>query len=187
MVDIIRVRSVTTGVAGSPYYTNLFFADDGTAAGADQAVDDVQSFWATAQTEMSDDLTIRVEGIVTRIDAATGNPTFTYSVGDRVIPGGNAGEMLPRMTQGLIRWNTGVFSTGRQIVGHTFVPGMVETGNTPGGEPTTALINRLQFAADTLIGGPSVFVVWSKKAGSPAVVTNAVSRSFWAVLRSRRD
>lgn len=185
MADLYRVNIVSTGVAGSPYYTTMhFLASAGTAS---QAATDMAGFWAVVDGYMDSSLTWDLDTEVEVIDSATGNITSVESVSPASGTGGATGDLLPPATQGLVRWRTGFFVGGREIRGKTFLPAMSEI-NSAEGQPATAMITGVENAATALVGSPvAQLVIYSRKNNAYAPVTSSSMWAQWAVLRSRRD
>lgn len=187
MPFVARVRSITTGVAGSPFYTNLYFTSNPGSDDPSDWVAAVAAFWDDLDLYISDTLSVVVEGEISVIDVATGQQTNAYSVAPATHDFSDSGDPLPTATQGLIRWQTSGFANGRRIRGHTFIPGMTETRNT-GGIPDPAALAAMQAAADVLIAdAPTELVVYSPTHHVYEPVDTANPWTKWAVLRSRRD
>lgn len=181
-----RVDTVTTGLDGAPFYTQLFFnSTTGSAAGA---VTSVVVLWEDLAPVIVNDLTMTVDSIVTVVDQNTGNITGTVATaaGDSV-PGTNAGEPLPGATQGLISWRTGEYINGRELRGRLFVPGPGSASNSLG-EPSAGYISALETAANSFIGAAgTVPVVYSRANNDARGIVAATVWDEWAVLRSRRQ
>lgn len=187
MAEITRIRCLWTGVAGTPWYTNLYF--EGGAATADAARDAVVGFLTDMLPVVSSDVTAILDIQATIIETTTGQPVGVATVDPYTAPGGNVNDMLPRTTQCLIRWDTGVFLNGRQVRGRTFIPGMCENFNDDGGIPNAAFIAGVAETATALLeepGNPQL-VVWSRSTSTAQLVTGAAVWTQWAVLKSRRD
>lgn len=188
MANMFRVRTVHTGVAGSPYYTNMFFASDSTLTTAQDCVDAVDSFWNALDLYINSALQGIIPAGTTEIDATTGQPIFVQPTTQATQSYSNTNALLPRATQGLIRWNTGVFVNGRQIMGHSFIPGICEDHNAAGGNPDSAVIAAMQNAANALIADTgNILGVYSRASGTFAIATSASVQPGWGQLRSRRD
>jgi hypothetical protein len=192
-----RVRTVFTGVAGTPWYSNLYWADDGAESGAEGYVEAVGAFWVALQGAISDNVSWIVQSEVAIIDEATGNLTGIETVPSTGSTGTASDEELPFQTQALVRLNTGEFVHNRRVRGRIFIPAMGESNNV-GGLPSSGLRASLDAAAETLrTSNGGVMCVWSRpfagKEGNPArtgtkhFVTSAEVSTQWAVLRSRRD
>lgn len=180
-----RVRTEFNGLVGAPWISTMYFSDGGGSAA--QAVAAVGTFWGSVDNVMDSEVDWRTLPDVETVDEATGNVTAVTQVTPVTGSGSLAAEALPIATQGLIRWRTGVYVSGREIRGRTFIPGLTETAN-DNGAPSAAVIGVLGTAGATLVSDAnSVLVIWSRKnATAPPVVTTSTWGSF-AVLRSRRD
>lgn len=185
MVDLYRVRTVFTGIAGTPYLSTMYFRTiDGTAQ---QAVNAVGAFWGAVDGQMHTDLLWDTDSDVEVISDATGQIVSVQST--TPVSGGGAlsGDILPPATQALIRWRTGSFVGGREIRGKTFIPGLTETAATSG-QVTTATLTAFETAAATLQGTANAnLVVYSRANNTHAEVVSSSCWAQFAVLRSRRD
>lgn len=185
MADLYRIKTVFTGVAGSPYYNTLYFL--GSAGSASQAAADVAGFWGTVDGFIKNSLTWDIDTDVEVIESSTGNIVSVVGVSPASGTGGDSGDMLPPATQALIRWRTGDFVGGREIRGKTFVPAITENQSTAG-QPAGTLITALENAAAALVGSPNAqLVVYSRKNKAFATVSSGSAWGQFAVLRSRRD
>lgn len=193
---MLRVRSVSTGVAGSPYYTNTYFL--GGVGDALAARTRMLNFWTALVPVMRTGLSTTVEQEVWEIDPGTGDTTAIVSGGTGApAVGTSAGAPLPPATQGLIRLNTGLVRRNRRVAGRIFVPGLTVSSQTDG-RPSSALLTTLTNAANGLVGGATAapIVVWSRPndvigpvflPGAQALVSGIGVWNEFAVLRSRRD
>lgn len=185
---MLRVTIISTGVQGSPYYTNFFFggSTDLEAAAANAAASD---FWNDLNGVQHAALDWVSEPEVFQIDPATGQTTAVYPVAPQSGGGSAAGEANPWATQGLIRWRTGQFVAGREVRGRTFLPATVEPQNTEGvpGTGFITIVNTAATAFLTAAGGGGGLVVYSRAHGQAADVSQFSTWNQWAQLRTRRD
>lgn len=183
-MNLYRVRTaITGGPGGSELATMYFDASTGTAQDAANAA---RAFWVDCAGQIKSIYTMTVLPLVYTIDSTTDKATSVTGTTTTAVPGGSGADGLPTATQGLIRWHTGVFSSGREIQGKTFIPGMVVPANNQG-VPTSALLTALQTAATNLASaGPITFGVYSRKHHLFAQATTGSPWNQWAVLRSRR-
>lgn len=184
---MIRVRSVITGVEGTPWVSNMYF-DPGNTGGDEQAaVDSVGEFWAAHNASVRTACVLNTEPEVPTIDPATGEVTAVVTTDPFTLDFTATGEALPAATQFLHRWTTNNFVGGRRIRGRTFIPGVTEDVNTAQGKPNAGMFTAGTTAANALLSSPAVFCLWSRKNGIAALVTGFSMWDQWAVLRSRRD
>lgn len=194
---MLRIRSVSTGVAGTPWYTNIYMSG-GSAAAADARAR-VVTFWNALVGIQRSDLQTVVEQEVWEIDPFTGDTLGISNAGTGApATGTSASPPLPTANQGLIRVATQGVQRNRRVKGKIYVPGLT-TGSMTDGRLNNATITVLTNAAQGLVGGtgPSRLVVWSRPLGPfgpiPAVLGSehtATGIGVWneyAVLRSRRD
>ena len=191
---MLRVTTQWGGVAGSPYYSTMYFA--GTEAlEAESAVDAVAVFWNAIgdRIQSACDGTIQPEVFV--LDPVNGDTTGVHVTTPNAIATTLVSGQLASATQGLVRWTTGVYEDSRQIRGRTFIPAPTEQDSDVGA-PLTAYINDVSAAAAVLAADPG-FGVWRRprpetsplgqRDGQFALATGGACWSQWAVLRSRRD
>lgn len=189
---MLKVESVLTGFAGSPYYTRLFFDRVG-AADATTVASNVRAFWLAMAGGGTPILTgggtITVLPEVTDYSVSTGQPQAVYVVDPGAPVALGSGTTVPRATQGLIRLNTDIYRAGRRVRGKIFVPCIAASNNTTAGRPGTSAQTAMESAASTLLS--SGLAVYTRPregvSGAIAEVTGVDAWSEWAVLRSRRD
>jgi hypothetical protein len=182
-----RIRSILTGVAGTPWYLNHYFLGDDNASSASAAIAQVAAFWDALDGLMDNAITIAVQGDVPTIDVGSGEMTAVNSVAGDTEAGDSVGLPLPYATQGAVQWNTDVFTGGRRLVGRSFLPGFTADTLESDGTPTAGTLTGIDTAANALVGGTPAFCVWSRTHGVAASVESwTVRNAFW-VMRSRRD
>jgi hypothetical protein len=181
-----RVRADWTGtpVNGPTVSTFHFDASDGTAQAAS---DNVATFLAALDANLSTTLTWTTEPEVDTLNTSTGTLEAVTAVTTATGTGGNADNPLPTSTQGLARWTTGVIVSGRALKGHMFIPGFCENNNTDGapGAATITGVNTILGNFEDAIS-PQL-VVWSRTHGVQHPVLGSSMWNKWAILRSRRD
>lgn len=194
---MLHVRSVSTGVAGSPYYTNLYF--NASASDVATVLGRVRNFWVALAPQMRSALITNVESEVREIDPVTGN-VISIQTGPEQTPvaGGNVGTVAPPANQGLIRLTTSGVRRNRRVRGRIFIPGVPSAAINASGQANGPYQTALTDAATALratTGGVQL-VVWSRpiEITGPVVVPGqqspVIGASAWqefAVLRSRRD
>ena len=189
MVSMARVRTVWTGVAGSPFYSNSYFvAGEDAVLDPQGDADSVVNFLTNIVPELKGGLVATVQPEVAIVDSVSGDITGFVAVDVDPLTFTNAGNALPWMTQMLVQLSTGTVAGGRRVRGRFNLPGCVESSNQDGGTPDPALRNGVRDAyAAQMLGGPDTHVVWSRKNGVAAEVTGVAVWTQWATLRSRRD
>lgn len=180
-----RYRVHITGPAGSPWL-NTFYNDEILGTSAQDLATAVAAFWVGIRSILSTSLTITGDNLVTTMSEATGEPTNEEAVTGFSTTGSDGGQPLPWQTQAVINWRTGTWVGGRQVVGRTFVPGLV-IGGTTSGAPSAAVVAALQSAANSLISSDGAPVVWSRTHHQTFGITTAAIDPRWAFLSSRRD
>lgn len=185
---MLRVRVNWSGFPGTPYVSTHYFkppVEDQTAANA--AVSQVAGCWNQIDPRQVAGITWATEAIVARITDA-GVLVGQFATAPQTSTGALVGDWLPRMTQGLLTFHTGVFVAGREIRGKMFVPALTETDNTAAGAPSTTLTTAINLGGLSLLGPAACpLAVWSRTHSTSAIVTIAAASPTWALLRSRRD
>jgi len=194
---MFHVRSVATGVAGSPYYTNLYF--NGDPGNVNIALSRVRTFWDSLASVMRSGLVTNVESEVRVLEPATGEVTNILVGGEQAaVAASGGGGIAPPATQGLIRLQTSGLRLNRQVQGRIFIPGVITASVSAQGTALTAYQTALTNAATALRATTSgvQLVVWSRPRpligpvglpGQASPVTGASAWQEFAVLRSRRD
>ncbi len=183
-----RVRTLWTGVAGAPWYTNMYFTDTAVITDAQDAVNAVGTFWSALSGNIVNTVAYTVQGAVARIQTTDGQLVGAWACTPVTSAGTAAVDQLPRQVQGLVRWETGTVVSGRFLRGRTFIPGLGETLNNPGGVPSPTLVALFGTAGAALIADTgNELLVWSRAHGVANPAVSATGWSQWANLRTRRD
>ena len=186
MAGLFRVRTALTGGSGGPQLSTMYFEDTGTF-NAQNAADAVHAWWNSVKSVMSSSYSIQVEPLVVSIDPATGQPTSSHGVTTVSVNGTNGTAPLPWSTHAVAQWHTGLYVTGRELRGHTFIPGCTE-GNNVAGVPDAALVAAVNAANATLIGTITAnLVVYSRTKHTWNQVNTGTTWNKWGYLSSRRD
>lgn len=198
---VARIRTIFTGVAGTPWYSNLYFLDDGSTSIATLAAGWVKDFWDDIAPFMLSSIRYTLEPLVPTYDEENGNLVRQTTVSALTATGTDSTTALPWATQGLIRLRTTGIVNNRAVHGRIFVPGAPEV-QSDNGVPVTGYKSGLQAAITTLItNSSSSLAVWARpypgdpdadppkaaRPGSQHIVTASDVWSQWAVMRSRRD
>jgi hypothetical protein len=185
MPTMARIRTVFTGVAGAPWYSNMYFDADAVSGGDYAAF--VADFWVALQgiQHQAVDWVVQPEFAV--IESTTGLIVDVGTWAGESGGGTNVVEPLPWANQAIVHWFTGVYLNGRQVRGKTFVPGLTQTSNDAGSLLPTQRAT-IDAAAEELINdGNGAFVVFSPTNLADIPITSASVPSLIGVLRSRRD
>lgn len=186
MVSLQRVRTVVTGVAGTPAYSNLYFTlADGNAQAC---VDAVAALWAVLREDMVFAATWTVQGEVALVDSVSGDVTQTTTVTSRAGIGNGSSTMLPPANQVLVRLGTSTFNGGRRVQGRFNLGYLWTAAQTGTGTVAANTSARVANGFNALRNDPATeLVVWSRKNGTAAPVTAVSVSPNFAVLTSRRD
>lgn len=197
---IARIRTLFAGVAGTPWYSNLYFNEEaGSPIGAG-AVDAVNDMWLFVASNIANNISWTVLGEIAILNEVDGKLVGVTNVANEVGAGTSAGDMLPFSTQLLGRQFTNAFVNGRRVRGRTFLPGLTEDANTDGA-PIAGMVSAWTAAMNQLLVSVPDWVVWARpfegdpeavppkpaRDGSQHPITSVATSTQWAVLRSRRD
>lgn len=199
-MTIARIRTVFLGVAGTPWYSNIHFADDGGTPVGQAGIDAVDALWTAMASNIANNITWTVLGEVAQINEADGKLTGVTNGVANSGAGTSAGDMLPFTTQLLGRQFTNSFVNGRRLRGRIFLPGCTEDANTDGA-PIAGIVTNFTAAMNALKTSMPNWVVWARpfegdptatppkpaRVGSYSLVATVATSPTWASLRSRRD
>ena len=188
-MPMLRVKTVFTGVTGSPWLNTFNFggpAQTGNQTDADAAVAATGAFWGAVDAHMNTSVVWSTLGEVLFVGddgVAAGSFATTPQTGS----GGTASDILPFATQGLVRLLTSTFLSGRQVRGRIFIPGLTEAAAT-GGSLASGTQSAITAAASTLntVATPPL-AVWSRVNATVIPVSAVSTWAQFAVLRNRRD
>nr|CRY96808.1 hypothetical protein [uncultured prokaryote] len=186
MAILNRVRLLTTGVAGSPAYTNLYSLNG--------AVTPLVAHTAAAamanslKTHQNSNISVLVESDVAQLNDATGALVGVVSVPSATYVGSGVGGPLPQANSILIRWLTSSYVGGRQIRGRTYFPYPTAATMNTAGTVAASVITSFNGAVNAYLTalGPAAVVYSPKNATSVPITTASIWTQF-AIQRSRRD
>lgn len=195
-----RIRTIWTGVAGSPLYTNLYFRNQATQTSADA----VLAFWGAITNEVVTDYVATVESEAPIFDEVDGSLIAVEQVTGGQVGMTRTGNQLARATQGLLQFFTEGIVNNRRVRGRCYIPGPPSAVTTAQGNPSSVYTDAITAAyedhlQDVLVRDTNAHVIWSRpvpadnpqgqdpRAGSAHTVTAWQTWSEWAVQRSRRD
>lgn len=197
---MLRVRTLWTGVAGTPWYTNMYF--EGLNSADALAVSGRVNTWLNAvRAYVATGIKAEISPEVFQIDPADATVEGIYTVPTAGYFGNSAGEMLPPANQVNIRLLSSGIVDNRRVRGHIYLPGTTEA-NALSGVTDSVIRNALNAATTTLIGvAPGQqMAVWNRprifnppvqplpaRAGQIFIATSASTQNNYSVLRSRRD
>lgn len=174
------------GGSGSSQLSTMYFEEAG-ALTAQDAANAVHTFWDSIKAFIYSGYTLQVEPEVVSIHVEDGKPTAVTAVSVAQVTGTGGSDPLPWSSQGLVRWSTGEFINGRQVLGHTYIPGPLEVSNV-GGVPDGSYRTPITTACGVLNSDPLCnFMIYSRKNFTAVNVLGGQVWTKWAVLRSRRD
>lgn len=188
MAVLRRVRAVSSGVAGSPWYMNWYFTTVGPSA--QPCIDGVFTYLSGLSSMITSSCVWTIEGDVANIDDSTGLLVGVEAATGGSNAGAAAGSIAPPANQALLHLLTDDFVAGRQLRGRQFIPGLVVSQLTPQGNLASATQTDALNAANALRTSSSSFGPWrvfSKTHLTSAPIDTITCPSKVAVLRSRRD
>lgn len=202
-MSLIRVQTVWTGVAGAPYYTNVYCIGPLSTGNGASMHAAWHAFLNSLVSTLTSGLVATVEPELLEFDETNSNVTGAGSAVQSSVNFTGLGDDLPHMSQALVQWHTSGIVHNRRVRGRTFIPGALEAENGPDGTPLAAVGTPLQSAIDTYLSTMSGRArVWSRKfeqldpgkaesnpsrPGSAHAIESGTVAPYWAVLRSRRD
>lgn len=200
-MSLVRVQTVWTGVAGAPYYTNLYCIGPLATNNGNDLATAWHVFLASLTTNLASPMVAQVDPELLEFNEVDGVVTGAGSTVQTPIAFTGTTDALPRMTQALVQWTTAGIVHNRRVKGRTFIPGVLELQNSVSGLPAPQIGTPLQTAIDTLLSTMSGRMrIWSREVkaanatptiparpGSAWPVLSGKVSPQWAVLRSRRD
>ncbi len=200
-MSLIRVQTIWSGVAGSPYYTNLYAVGPLTTNNGNDLAAAFRTFLVSTAGQFTDDLSAQITPELLEFEESTGVVTGAGTTTQAAVAGTNAGAHLPKANQLLLRWTTAGIVHNRRVRGRIFIPGLPETANDAVGLPESAVVTAFANAATALLTTMSGRMrVWAQpfagtvgppvnpaRAGTAHAITGSAVAPFWAILRSRRD
>jgi hypothetical protein len=187
MSGIRELHTRWDGVAGAPYWTTIRQTTVGTKT-ADDFRDAWFDFLDGFHGSWANQVTANILPEVTVIESTTGELIDTETVDLGVIAGTDTNPMLPRATQGLVRWGTDTVLAGRRLRGRTFLPAFTENSNSDDGAPDSSVVSGMNGGISAFIGGMNgELVIYSRTHLSGGAITQGRFWTEWASLRSRRD
>lgn len=185
---MLRVRTVITGITGTPWYYNHFYG--GTTSGeASVALAATKAWVNSVSGQQSTGLSSQVQGDVVQINPTTGDITDVYALAQATYTSSNAGARLPVVDQALVQLRSGYYLNGREVRGRWFIPGL-NVGINSAGAVSSTFITALQGYNSTLMtsaAGAGDLVIYSRKNGVSVDVNSMPIWGSFAVMRSRRD
>lgn len=200
-MSLVRVQTTWTGVAGSPYYTNLYALGPLATNNGNDLATAWRTFLAAQVSFLSTGMVATIDGELLEFDETTGTVTGAGTTIQTPVSFTGTGDVLPRSTQLLVRFGTNGIVHNRRVRGRLNIPGHLEANNNADGTPGTALVNSVNTAMQAMLTTMSGRMrVWSQpldddppsptnpnRPGSAWAVSSAGVAPFWAILRSRRD
>jgi len=207
MTGMFQVTATWTGMPGQPGYTNLYFIhSDPPSTGAQNAVNNVRTFFAAVSSLIPSVVSIQVSPTVKVMDDSDGGLTDIISVATAptAVAGGAAGSQWSGPVGACVDWDTaglhGYTGEARRVRGRTF---LVPLGAVfDAGSLNDSFVTTIQTAATALrtATGPTLGI-WARPRPAkplatpprpllpgeifPVVANHVPDKSV--VLRSRRD
>jgi hypothetical protein len=200
-MSLIRVQTTWAGVAGSPYYTNLYALGPLATNNGNDLATAWRVFLNSTVSLWDNSLTAQISPELLEFNETDGTVTGAGTTSQLPVTGTSAGDALPPANQGLIRWSTAGIVHNRRVRGRTFLPGMMEANNEAQGVPSGAFVAAIDAAAETLLTTMTTRMrIWAQphsedppnpnnpdRLGSAHAITGVSVAPYYAVLRSRRD
>jgi hypothetical protein len=198
---LLRIQTRWDGVAGSPFYTNLYAVGPLSTNNGNDLAAAFRTFLLAIAGQFTDELSAQIQSEILEFDESNGTVTGTGTTTQAAVVGTNAGALLPASNQLLLRWATEGIVHNRRVRGRSFMPGLVETSSDASGLPESATVTAYLNAANALLTTMTGRMrVWAQpfstdppnpanpdRNGSAHAITAVSVAPYWAVLRSRRD
>lgn len=200
-MSLVRVQTVWTGVAGSPFYTNLYAIGPLTTNNGNDLATAWRVFLNSLVGTLRASMVATIDQELLEFDETTGTVTGAGTTTQLPVAFTGSGDILPASNQLLIRWSTNGIVHNRRVRGRTFLPGALESHNSGIGEPLpvlgtpvttglnafmTTMAGRLRIWAQPFVADPEN-PSNPTRPGSAHAVEGFTIAPYWAVLRSRRD
>lgn len=185
MATVQRVQTIGTGVAGAPFYTNLYF--EGGIWSPTAMRDRVADAWDQLTNYLNNGATFTVQGLIPEYDVATGQTVGQEVVANALpVSGASTEPGMAYHTQGLVQWRTGVFVLGRELRGRSYIPALTEAANSDGA-PVGGFTSALNDFVDALTTSAQPQIsVYSRTHGDARTVTGGAPWNQFAYMASRR-
>ena len=188
MAQLWRCKAVLTAPSGSPYFNQTYWVK---SPGLDvrDSVSKYRTFWNDIKSYIQEDTIVQVSNEIDVVDIDTGNiiDVTTIDPVDAVL-GTDSGQALPWATQGLARFVTGVYVSGRALRGRLFIPAITESNNVAG-IPGSGMLSAVNGAITSMTsaGLDASMAVYSRTHHVAAPTVGGNMWNQWSILRSRRD
>ena len=202
-MSLERVQTLWTGVAGVPYYTNLYVLGPASSNNGFALSQAWQAFLTSLVSTLTSGLVAQIDPEILEFNEADGVVTGAHTVTQPAVNFTGLGDDIPHAAQALIQWTTDGIVHNRRVKGRTFIPGALEAESGADGTPIPAIGTPLQSAINTLLSTMTGRMrVWSRpfvqtdpakaisnpsRPGSAHAITAGAVAPYWAILRSRRD
>lgn len=200
-MSLVRVQTVWTGVAGSPYYTNIYAIGPITTNNGNDMATAWRVFLNSLTATLANGLVATIDPEILEFNEVDGTVTGAGTTTQAAVVMNGGTDRLPPANQLLIRWSTAGIVHNRRVRGRTFLPGAQEGHNDLSGNPAPAIgtpvTTGLQAYLTTMAGRARI---WAQphnpdpadpnnpaRPGSQHAITGFTIAPYWAVLRSRRD
>jgi hypothetical protein len=187
MASIGAVRTVWSGVGGSPFYSTIRYLVGGSATGQ-EVVDEWETVLDSASPAFDNALVAVIDPEITIIESTTGTLTGTLAVTGATVSMDGSGDAIPPANQLLVQLSTPNIVAGRRLRGRLFLPGMLEANSDVNGAPTSGLRSDIDALFATMVTNlADSWCIYSPTHRVYATVNGASCWNKFAVLRSRRD
>lgn len=197
-MSLVRVQTMWTGVAGSPYYTNLYAIGPATTNNGQDLATAWHTYLVSLATFLRSPMVATIDAEILEFDETTGIVTGANSTIQGPVSFTNLTDPLPPANQALLQWTTNGIVHNRRVRGRTNIPGVMEAQSDVTGKPApvigTPLLSGAQAMLTTMSGRMRI---WAQpflgtatnppRPGSAHAITGVTVAPYWAILRSRRD
>lgn len=184
MVLISRVRVGWSGWAGAPGVSTFYTAAPPTGA----QLTAIKTLFFNLSNLIPSGIITQVENSGQQIDTATGKAVDTWTAAAVTSSVGTGGGNYSGPCGGMIRWNTGVFTSGRLLRGKTFLVPLTAGAYDGSGTITDSSVATANAQIATFITAMSGgLAIYSRRYLTSTTATSGALQDKAVVLRSRRS
>jgi hypothetical protein len=183
MPTISRVRAGWTGWNGAPAVSTFYTAAPPTGA----QLTAIRTLFFALQGYIPSGIAIQVENAGQQIDTATGKAVDVWTGAAQTVVTGTATGAYHAAGGFYVRWNTGVFNSGRLLRGKTYFVPISSAQYQNDGTIDNATIGTIQTAVNAFIASMSGgLAVYSRRYAMSTTATSGTAIDKAVVLTSRR-
>jgi hypothetical protein len=181
MANVNQIRVRVTGLPTGEGI-NTFYADDASAP----PLAALRTFYAALASSTPGAITYKFPSTGNTIDIATGAVVGVWSASAPADVTCTGGSTFAAPTGAVLRWKTGFFAGGRQVIGKTFLVPLAPVCFDGSGSVAAATRAAIDAAAASLISSASSLRVFSRTNHLSVNIGSAATSTAAATLNSRK-